>query len=58
MPAETKFELKMGAATREAFGRALVELGLSADELASVRWKNAQRIFPPGSFPLLEGRDA
>lgn len=37
---------------------ALVELGLSADELASVRWKNAQRIFPPGSFPLLEGRDA
>jgi transketolase len=27
MPAETKFELKMGAATREAFGRALVELG-------------------------------
>jgi transketolase len=27
MPAETKFELKMGAATREAFGRTLVELG-------------------------------
>jgi transketolase len=27
MPAQTKFELKMGAATREAFGRALVELG-------------------------------
>ena len=27
MPAKTKFELKMGAATREAFGRALAELG-------------------------------
>jgi transketolase len=27
MPAKTKFELKMGAATREAFGKALVELG-------------------------------
>lgn len=27
MPAKTKFELKMGAATREAFGRALLELG-------------------------------
>ena len=29
MPSETKFELKMGAATREAFGQALVELGRS-----------------------------
>jgi transketolase len=27
MPAKTKFELKLGAATREAFGKALVELG-------------------------------
>ncbi len=27
MPAKTKFEIKEGAATREAFGRALVELG-------------------------------
>jgi transketolase len=27
MPAQTKFELKPGVATREAFGRALVELG-------------------------------
>jgi transketolase len=27
MPAKTKFELKPGAATREAFGRTLVELG-------------------------------
>ena len=27
MPAKTKFEIKMGAATREAFGRTLVELG-------------------------------
>lgn len=29
MPAKTKFELKLGAATREAFGKALVELGRS-----------------------------
>src|SRR5579871_4514901 len=27
MPTSTKYELKMGAATREAFGKALVELG-------------------------------
>src|SRR5579871_5464096 len=27
MPAKTRFELKMGAATREAFGKALVEAG-------------------------------
>src|SRR6516162_6038950 len=27
MPAKTKFEVKLGAATREAFGKALVELG-------------------------------
>jgi transketolase len=27
MPAKTKFEIKLGAATREAFGRTLVELG-------------------------------
>ena len=27
VPARTKFEIKLGAATREAFGRALVELG-------------------------------
>ena len=27
MPAKTKFELKLGVATREAFGKALVELG-------------------------------
>jgi len=29
MPTKTKYELKMGIATREAFGRALVELGRS-----------------------------
>jgi len=29
MPAKTKYELKLGAATREAFGKALVELGRS-----------------------------
>jgi predicted TIM-barrel fold metal-dependent hydrolase len=34
---------------------ALNELGLSAHELSLVRWKNAQRIFPPASFALPEG---
>src|SRR5579862_3682192 len=29
MPTKTKYELKQGAATREAFGKALVELGRS-----------------------------
>ena len=33
MPANVKFELKMGAATREAFGRALVELGRENDRI-------------------------
>ena len=30
--------------------RALEVIGLPADELAMIRWKNAARIFPPGSF--------
>ena len=34
--------------------RALDLLGLSADELAGIRWRNAARIFPPGSFPRCE----
>ena len=29
MPTKAKYELKMGMATREAFGKALVELGRS-----------------------------
>jgi transketolase len=33
MPAKTKFELKLGLATREAFGKALVELGHSNAEV-------------------------
>ncbi len=32
---------------------ALEVIGLTADERAQVRWKNAARIFPPGSFPDL-----
>jgi len=31
--------------------RALEVIGLSADELADIRWRNAARIFPRGSFP-------
>jgi predicted TIM-barrel fold metal-dependent hydrolase len=32
---------------------ALDVVGLSADDVASIRWRNAARIFPPGSFPTL-----
>lgn len=32
---------------------ALEVIGLSADEMASIRWGNAARIFPPNSFPML-----
>lgn len=31
--------------------RALDAIDLSADERSAIRWKNAARIFPPGSFP-------
>jgi len=31
---------------------ALEVIGLTNDELADVRWRNASRIFPPGSLPL------
>ena len=34
--------------------RALEVIGLSADALADIRWRNAVRIFPKGSFPLAE----
>ncbi|HUD99876.1 MAG TPA: hypothetical protein VMR62_09905 [Bryobacteraceae bacterium] len=33
MPAKTKFEFKLGPDTREAFGRALVELGHENQEV-------------------------
>lgn len=32
---------------------ALEVIGLSADEMADIRWRNARRIFPPGTFPDL-----
>ena len=31
--------------------RALEVIGLSADDLSAIRWRNAARIFPNGSFP-------
>jgi len=33
--------------------RALEVIGLPDDEMAAVRWRNAQRIFPRGAFPRL-----
>lgn len=32
--------------------RALEAIGLERDKLALIRWRNAARIFPPGSFPM------
>lgn len=34
--------------------RALEHLGLTAADLADIRWRNAVRIFPPGAFGTLE----
>ena len=34
--------------------RALDHVGLAAAELADVRWRNAARLFPRGSFPGLD----
>ena len=58
MAANTKFELKMGAATREAFGKALVELGrsnpnvvaLDADLSKSTYSAGFQKEFPERFF--------
>jgi predicted TIM-barrel fold metal-dependent hydrolase len=33
---------------------ALDAVGLSRADIAAIRWRNAARIFPPGSFPALE----
>lgn len=32
---------------------ALAVIGLPADDIASIRWRNAVTIFPPGSFPAV-----
>ena len=38
---------------------ALDVIGLPADDMADIRWRNAARIFPPGAFPSPEPtRDA
>jgi predicted TIM-barrel fold metal-dependent hydrolase len=31
--------------------RALDAIGLGVDDMAAIRWRNAARIFPQGSFP-------
>jgi len=35
--------------------RALDVIGLSADQIADIRWRNAARLFPRGAFPRCEG---
>jgi hypothetical protein len=37
--------------------RALHVIGLRAEEMAAVRWKNAARIFPEGAFPIESADD-
>ena len=37
---------------------ALAVIGLSPEQIASIRWRNAARIFPPGSFPALPSDDS
>jgi uncharacterized protein len=32
--------------------KALDHLGLSGDDIADIRWRNAARLFPPNAFPL------
>ncbi|MEP6836091.1 MAG: amidohydrolase family protein [Gemmatimonas sp.] len=34
--------------------RALNVMGLNADDIADIRWRNAVRIFPPNSFPTVQ----
>lgn len=58
MPVRTKYELKLGSATREAFGKALVELGrenkdvvaLDADLSKSTMTANFAKEFPDRFF--------
>ena len=38
--------------------RALDQLGLSVDEIADIRWRNAARLFASGAFPRCERVDA
>ncbi|MEO5815435.1 MAG: amidohydrolase family protein [Gemmatimonadaceae bacterium] len=38
--------------------RALEVIGLSVDDLADIRWRNAARLFPAGSFPICAERGA
>lgn len=35
--------------------RALDHIGLSEDDIADIRWRNAARLFPEGGFPVLDG---
>jgi len=34
--------------------RALDVIGLSSDQIADIRWRNAMRLFPRGAFPRCE----
>jgi hypothetical protein len=62
MAAKTKFELKPGAATREAFGKALVELGRSNPAVVVLDADLSKSTYTAGfakgvSGPILRMRD-
>ncbi len=48
MPANTKYELKLGAATREAFGAALVELGRTNPDVVALDADLAKSTYTAG----------
>ena len=60
MPAETKFELKMGLATREAFGKTLAALGAENPDVvvcdADLSKSTYTSLFAK-EFPALVARD-
>ena len=62
MPAKTKFELKLGAATREAFGKALVELGRENKDVvvcdADLSKSTYDHRISPKSFPTASSNAA
>src|SRR3974390_3502295 len=56
MPVKTKFELKPGAATREAFGKALVELGRSNPNVVALDADLSKSTYTAGFAKEFPGR--
>jgi transketolase len=56
MPAKTKYELPLGAATREAFGKALVELGRANPDLVALDADLSKSTYTAGFAKEFPGR--